>query len=123
MTRRDGGSEEQVPGWCLGSGEKPQTLWQLEYTQSLLPGAHHQGGHRECPKMNCALMGEAQDASEEQPPLQGTLGELQEPVRAKRRCEGARSGDGQPRQKEESQVVSKSFQGLIHSPVKLFTQS
>lgn len=76
MTRRDGGSEEQVPDWCLGSGEKPQTPWQLECLQSLPPGAHRQRGHRECTKMNCALMGEAQDASEEQPPLQGTLGEL-----------------------------------------------
>lgn len=76
MVRRAGGAEEQVPGWGPGSwirreASGPCGNW--GYAQSLPPGTHLQGDtgdRKNTPKMSCALMGVAQDASEKQPPLQ-----------------------------------------------------
>lgn len=87
-------------GLCLGSG-KPWDLRQLECLQSS-PGPPPRGDKgRECPKMNCALRGEAQDASGAAT-LQGTLGELSGACKSWTEWPG--QGGGQLRQKEESQV-------------------
>ena len=82
-----GKQEEQVPGAqvreeasgpCVGWGQ----------IQLLFPGAPHQGAEN-APKVNCAMMGVAQDASREAAAPPGALWETcQEVVGAVLRCAG-----------------------------------